>query len=136
MSLKSFLIDVFTWWNGATIGTRLWIRRAGELVGQDEQGNTYYRSRRIDPALNRERRWVIYNGEADASRIPPGWHGWMHHRTDVPPTREEYTPRDWQLPHKSNMTGSPYAYRPAGSILSDDPQPPSAPQYGAWKPGA
>ena len=33
------------------------------------------------------RRWVLYNGEAEASRIPPAWHGWMHHRTDVPPTR-------------------------------------------------
>ncbi|MGL4496166.1 MAG: NADH:ubiquinone oxidoreductase subunit NDUFA12 [Beijerinckiaceae bacterium] len=133
--MKSFLTDVFTWWNGATIGTRLWIRRAGERVGEDEQGNVYYRSRRIDPALGRERRWVIYNGEAEASRIPSGWHGWMHHRTDTPPTKEDYKPRDWQLPHKENMTGTAYAYRPAGSIASPEPRPAAEGEYRAWSPG-
>ena len=60
---------------------------------QDEQGNRYYRTNggKIDPTLDFERRWVIYNGYAEASRIPPSWHGWMHHTVDVPPTEENYT---------------------------------------------
>ena len=57
---------------------------------QDEFGNRYYRTRggKIDPTLLMERRWVIYNGEAEASSMPPSWHGWMHHTVDVPPTEE------------------------------------------------
>ena len=41
----------------------------------------------------------------------------MHYLVDVPPTRENYTPRPWQKPHRMNMTGTPEAYRPPGSIL-------------------
>src|ERR1700759_1473179 len=75
--MKQFLLKVFTWWNGQTFGTQLWTSRYGELVGEDEQGNRYYRTKggAIDPTLNFERRWVIYNGLAEASRIPAGWHG-------------------------------------------------------------
>src|SRR5947209_256084 len=88
--MKRFLLLFFTWWNGATLGTLLWTWRKGELVGEDEFGNRYYRTRggRIDPALHFERRWVIYNGYAEASMIPPAWHGWMHHIVDVPPTKQ------------------------------------------------
>src|SRR5690348_16616246 len=79
--MKQFFLKFFTWWNGQTFGTQLWTRRYGELVGQDEQGNLYYRTRGgvVDPTLGFERRWVVYNGYAEASRIPPSWHGWMHH---------------------------------------------------------
>ena len=67
--MKQFLLKLFTWWNGQTFGTQLWTWRFGELVGQDEQGNRYYRTSggKIDPTLGFERRWVIYNGYAEAS---------------------------------------------------------------------
>jgi len=83
--MKLFLLKFFTWWSGQTFGTQLWTWRFGELVGQDEQGNSYYRTkgRKIDPTLGFERRWVIYNGYAEASRVPPSWHGWLHHTVDV-----------------------------------------------------
>jgi NADH:ubiquinone oxidoreductase subunit len=138
MSMKSILIEWLTWWNGQTVGTRLHTWRKGERVGTDEFGNIYYRTRggAIDPALGIERRWVIYNGEADASKIPPGWHGWMHHRTDAPPSREDYKPRDWQLGHRPNMTGTPQAYRPRGSTLRADPQPGKPSDYAPWTPGS
>ena len=61
---------------------------------------------------------MIYNGYSEASAIPPGWHGWMHHRNDQPPGQEDYLPREWQKPHLPNQTGTPNAYRPAGSILA------------------
>ena len=93
--MKTFLLRFFTWWNGQTFGTQLWTWRYGELVGQDEFGNRYYRTRggKIDPTLLMERRWVIYNGEAEASMVPPSWHGWLHHTVDLPPTEESYKPR-------------------------------------------
>ena len=67
--MKTFFLRFFTWWNGQTFGTQLWTWRFGELVGQDEFGNRYFRTRggKIDPTLLMERRWVIYHGEAEAS---------------------------------------------------------------------
>ena len=42
----NFLGKIFTWWDGATIGTLLWSSRNGEHVGTDVQGNRYYRSKK------------------------------------------------------------------------------------------
>ncbi len=88
--MKTFLLRFFTWWNGQTFGTQVWTALYGEFVGSDEFGNRYYRTKggKIDPSLGFERRWVTYNGVAEASTIPPSWHGWMHHMVDVPPTQE------------------------------------------------
>ena len=132
-----FLLQLLTWWNGQTFGTQLWTWRFGELVGQDEQGNTYYRTkgRKIDPTLGFERRWVIYNGYAEASTIPPSWHGWMHHTVDTPPTEEKYKPRAWQKPHEANLTGSAAAYRPKGSLAHGSHRPQVSGDYDAWTPG-
>lgn len=126
--MKQFLLQFFTWWNGATLGTRLWTWRRGEFVGADEFGNRYFRQR------NGGRRWVIYNGEAEASRIPPAWHGWMHYRTDVPPTEDRYEAREWEKPHRPNMTGTPAAYRPRGSILGSGKRPEVTGDYEPWTP--
>lgn len=135
--MKQFMLKLFTWWNGQTFGTQLWTWRFGELVGQDDGGNRYYRTTggKIDPTLGFERRWVIYNGYAEASRIPPEWHGWMHHTVDVPPTDESYTPREWQKPHQPNLTGTPAAYRPSGSTLASGRRPKATGDYQAWTPG-
>lgn len=136
MKLRTFLIEAFTWWNGQTMGTRLTTWRRGERVGEDEAGNVYYRTRggAIDPALGRERRWVIYNGPAEASAIPSGWHGWMHHKTDVAPPNDPYVPRDWQTAHQQNLTGTALAYRPQGSTLSTGERPKVTGDYQAWTP--
>ena len=58
---------------------RTWIYTLvnGALVGRDEFGNRYFRGR--GRKLNgRERRWVIYKGEIDASKIPNEWYSWIH----------------------------------------------------------
>jgi NADH:ubiquinone oxidoreductase subunit len=136
--MKQFLLKLFTWWNGQTFGTQLWTWRFGELVGLDEQGNHYYRTkgRKIDPTLGFERRWVIYNGVAEASRVPPSWHGWLHHTVDIAPTEESYTAREWEKPHVPNMTGTPAAYRPAGSTLASGQRPKATGDYQPWTPGS
>ena len=65
---------IFLWWEGATIGARFDIGRRAAKVGSDDQGNTYYEERK--PSLEgRKRRYVIYKGYADASKVPPGWRG-------------------------------------------------------------
>jgi NADH:ubiquinone oxidoreductase subunit len=126
--MKRFLIQLFTWWNGQTFGTWFFTWRKGERVGADEYGNVYYKER------NGKRRWVIYNGLAEASKIPPGWHGWMHHRTDKTPLEEAYTPREWQKPHEVNRTGTPSAYRPDGAIAAGGNRPVVSGDYDAWRP--
>jgi NADH:ubiquinone oxidoreductase subunit len=131
--LKNLLLLIFTWWNGQTWGLRFAIWWKGEFVGEDEFGNRYYRAPSKIPDSIREHRWVVYKGEAEASAIPPGWHGWMHHRTDVPPSREDYRAQPWQRPHQPNLTGTALAYRPPGSIAGA-PGRAGKPDYEAWRP--
>jgi NADH:ubiquinone oxidoreductase subunit len=77
---------------------------------------------------------VIYSNLAEASKIPPDWHGWMHYTVDTPPTAEKYAPRPWQKPHRMNMTGTAQAYRPSGSILASGKRPPATGDYEPWQP--
>ena len=95
---------------GTTIGTRLYTWLRGEAVGSDEFGNRYYRERgggRVhDDSLRRERRWVMYEGEAEASKVPPEWHAWLHHTLSDPPPKGGPLKRPWQKPHLPNLTGT------------------------------
>ncbi len=130
----SILSEIFSWWGGNTWGTRLFTWRKGKLVGTDETGNRYYvQSRGIGP-LGIPRRWVVYKDGAEASKVSPDWHGWLHYTVDTPPTEETYKPRPWQKPHQANMTGTPEAYRPAGSILGAAARPKATGDYKPWQP--
>jgi NADH:ubiquinone oxidoreductase subunit len=135
--MKIFLLRFFTWWNGQTFGTQVWTKLYGEFVGTDEFGNRYYRTRggKIDPTLGFERRWVIYNGLVEASKVPPAWHGWLHHMADVPPPLDKTKPYPWEKPHRPNLTGTPYAHRPSGSTLAQGRRPKATGAYKAWTPG-
>lgn len=134
--MKQFFLKFFTWWNGQTFGTQVWTWLYGEFVGEDEFGNRYYRTRggKIDPVLRFERRWVIYNGYAEPSLVPPSWHGWLHHIVETPPTVEHYKPYPWQKPHRPNLTGTPDAYRPSGSTLARSRRPRATGDYKPWTP--
>jgi len=137
MSLMSVLTDIFTWWNKATVGTRFALSRSGEFVGEDEFGNRYYRlpnDPKKNAAFGSERRWVVYSGYAEASAIPPGWHGWIHHTVNAPPANENYVSREWEKRHRENKTGTPEAYRPQGSALSARKRPAATGDYKAWSP--
>ena len=129
--------EIFSWWGGNTWGTRLLIARQGRFVGSDELGNRYYEQiagkGRPGP-LGRPRRWVTYTDLAEASKVPPEWHGWLHYTVETPPTEERYTPRPWEKPHRPNMTGTPEAYRPQGSILGSGQRPRATGDYKPWRP--
>ena len=101
---------IFSWWKSQTIGTWLTTRLYGEPVGTDAFGNRYYQNR------DGSRRWVTYNGTVEASRVPPDWHGWLHHTWDEPPNKVPLTHRVWEKPHLENLTGTAQAYVPAGSL--------------------
>lgn len=120
------LLQLLTWWNGQTLGTRLFTWRNGERVGEDSDGNVFYQKD------NGARRWVIFNGEAEASRVSPDWHGWLHFTVDEPPTKVVPVRKTWEKAHVANLTGTSAAYHPAGSILN--PAPKAASDYEAWQP--
>ncbi|MEO0878810.1 MAG: NADH:ubiquinone oxidoreductase subunit NDUFA12 [Pseudomonadota bacterium] len=126
---------IFTWWNGATMGTAFTLfRRSARLVGKDEQGNRYYEEANPSGAMGRSRRWVVYHGVAEASRVPPDWHGWLHHTFDQPPTEAPLRRQIWEKDHLPNMTGTPLAYHPAGSLVRPDGDDTISKGYEAWSP--
>lgn len=126
---------IFAWWNSATLGTSftLW-RRGARKVGEDGQGNRYFEEEKPSGADNRRRRWVVYHGVADASRVPADWHGWLHHTFDAPPTEEPLKRHDWEADHVPNMTGTPLAYRPKGSLAHAGGPVDADRGYEAWTP--
>lgn len=83
-----------------------------KFVGTDSFGNKYYKAK-PRKGYKHERRWVIYKGAVEASKIPPEWHGWMHHQTDkIPSSDTESFRRKWQKPHHQNLTGTNESYHP------------------------
>lgn len=121
-----FLSRIFTWWNGQTLATQFHTWRKGERVGEDAQGNIFYQSN------GGERRWVIYNGESQASRVSPDWHGWLHHTYAETPDKAPLPHKAWEKPHQENLTGTAAAYAPAGSLRRANPV--ERRDYEAWQP--
>jgi NADH:ubiquinone oxidoreductase subunit len=116
-----------------TLGTWLFTRLRGELVGTDAAGNRYYRARRRTPA-KRERRWVMYRGAPEASQVPTEWHGWLHHATDEAPAAGGASGYPWQKAHQPNQTGTPGAYRPPGHVLKGGRRDRATGDYEPWRP--
>jgi NADH:ubiquinone oxidoreductase subunit len=124
---------IFTWWDGATIGTLLDSSLRGEQVGTDAQGNRYYRAKKR-LADGRERRWVIYSGANDASRVPPEWHGWLHGTFEGVPESYLPPPRIFEVDYTPNATGSAAAYRPQGALERGGKRARATGDYEAWSP--
>ena len=121
-----FILSLLTWYHAETLGTRLMTRFKGVKVGEDNQGNVYYRTR------DDSRRWVIYAGAPEASKVPADWHGWLHHTFDENPGETPLAHKPWEKPHHANLTGTPAAYVPPGSLLR--PHPAERRDYEAWQP--
>lgn len=123
----SLLTRLFTWWNGASAGTRIGLSRARE-AGRDAAGNVYY----VRPG---GRRMVIYNGVVDASRIPPDWHLWMHGADIPPPSDRPIAVPAWVKPHQPNLTGTPRAHMPQGALAKAGVRARATGDYEPWSPG-
>ncbi len=123
---------IFTWWTGATIGTSIGLR-GKRRVGSDAQGNVYYEGGTDPNGITR--RWVIYDGPNDASRVPPEWFGWLHHQVDGLPDEALPPVRAWQQPAIPNRTGTIEAYRPSGALERGGHRAAATGDYEAWTPG-
>ncbi|CAG0882945.1 unnamed protein product [Cyprideis torosa] len=87
--------------------------RIGEFVGEDCFGNKYYH----DPNYFIGRsRWVEYNHKVglnfDASQVPPEWFGWLHYKTDDPPSKVPREKKPWMADPTPNFSGTPLQYTP------------------------
>ncbi len=91
-----------------TIRLLIWFK--GRLVGNDSYGNRYYEEKHRQAShVGHRRRWVIYKGNHEATKIPPEWHAWLHYRADKPVQGKVYS---WQKAYKPNLTGTTQAYKP------------------------
>lgn len=121
-TLSPIHIHWFTWLNGK------------KSVGVDYEGNKYYEAP-PRPGYKRARRWVVYKGEEEATRVPPEWHGWLHHQTDeVPKSQGSPYRKPWQKPHTPNKTGTPGKYLPPGHVLKKGERAKTYSDYDAWRP--
>jgi NADH:ubiquinone oxidoreductase subunit len=135
LGADAVLKAIFTWWNGATLGQRFHISRRGVFVGQDEYGNRYFEARdNSDSYDERKRRWVIYDGYAEASKVPPEWSGWLHYTFDEPPTTAPLMRRAWEKDHHPNLTGTIHAWRPKGSLTRGGERSAATSDYKPWSP--
>lgn len=125
-------ISLITWMANIQIRFMTW--RRGEVVGTDRFGNTYYRDK-YAPRSTRERRWVMYKGEPEASKVPPEWHAWLHHSA-MEPLPEGQSPyhKPWQKEWKANPSGSAQAYRPPGHALQGGQRARATGDYEPWTP--
>jgi NADH:ubiquinone oxidoreductase subunit len=126
MGILTSILRGVSWWNSQTLNTQLFTWRKGIKVGEEAQGNIYYRN------ADDSKRWVIYNGDMEASRVSPDWHGWLHRTWNEPPTEKPLVHKSWEKPHVENLTGTMLAYAPAGSIRQKSPKERS--DYEAWTP--
>lgn len=133
--MLGFLSKIFVWWKDATPGTFLTLSmRGAQKVGEDECGNKYFEESGRTQPDGHKRRWVVYKGYADASRVPADWHGWLHHTFEEPPTETPLKRQTWEKDHHPNLTGTVYAYRPTGSLATSEKRQAASGDYEAWTP--
>lgn len=114
-----YLQALFIWWRDATLGTWLTTWLTGIPVGKDAYGNRYFRNK------SDSRRWVIYNGTVEGSRVPALWHSWLHRTSDTPPANPEENGYIPNLSGTAQAYHPPGAFSPAGSAFRD---------YEPWSP--
>ena len=113
--------------------SRLLIACTSKFKGEDNFGNKYYEKTR-KWNQRRSKRYVIFNGIAEASKVPADWHGWLHHTQDEIPPKGGYSKHEWQDHHLPNLTGTKYAYRPKGHILNGGRRVKASGDYEPWTP--
>ena len=93
------------------LGTIIYTWLKGNFVGEDNMGNKYYTNSKNSSSIN-AKRWVIYNGEIEASKIPNEWYSWMHFINNNIENTHQIKKYEWQKEHLSNQTGSENSYHP------------------------
>ena len=96
----------------------LLIRLTSKKIGEDTYGNKYYSFR--------GRRFVVYNGLVEPTKVPPMWHAWLHFLSESPPLDSDLQVHRWQQTYVPTKTGSKDSYFPKREIVSSE--------YVRWNP--
>lgn len=86
-------------------------------IGGDEFGNEYYEKN--------GKRFVVYKGICEPSKVPAEWFPWLHHTTDKTPVNTRIKKYHWQKLHVPNLTGTRNFYSPVAQVNS---------RYKPWSP--
>ena len=119
----SKISNLFIWWNGQTIGTKIYTKFFGNFVGSDEYGNNYFKS------SDGTKRWINYKGICDASTISPSWYSWLHKTTNKVPSLEKNNLLKKNIKDNYTFTEKSKKYHPNNSknhLIFND--------YESWKP--
>ena len=103
--MVNLLKQFFTWWNRQTIGTFIYTLLTGKFVGKDEFENKYYTNRS-------GKRWVVYSGEIEATKISSDWYSWIHHINNKIEKSKDIKKYAWQKQSQPNKTGTSESYHP------------------------
>jgi NADH:ubiquinone oxidoreductase subunit len=91
--------------------SKIAIKISCNQVGSDEFGNKYFEAKKAKNSV--KRRYVVYNGIAEPSKVPAHWHGWLHYTNDTLPDNSHN--HSWQKIHLPNLTGTKFAHFPYGN---------------------
>ena len=119
----SKISNLFIWWDGQTIGTKIYTKFFGNFVGSDEYGNNYFKS------SDGTKRWINYKGICDASSISPSWYSWLHKTTNKVPSLEKDNLLKKNIKDNYTITEKSKKYHPNNSknhLIFND--------YESWKP--
>ncbi len=96
----------------------------GKKVASDKFGNKYYIVFLDILFIKIEKRYVLYNGIKDPSKIPPEHSSWLMSNVDDISTLQT---RAWVKEHMPNLSGTKLAYYPKDGNLNSK-------KNKAWKP--
>mmetsp|Transcript_16490 Transcript_16490/g.35870 ORF Transcript_16490/g.35870 Transcript_16490/m.35870 type:complete len:159 (-) Transcript_16490:253-729(-) len=105
----------------------------GKVVGQDYNNNVYMEDLTCQYGRHR---WVVFADHDDyfdgALRVPPEWHGWLHHINETKgPEMESFKPA-YVLKATGSETLTERPYAPKGSWKNAAPRKWN--KYTAWNP--
>ena len=99
-----------------------------KLVGIDNFGNLYFEHNTQKTSVGKKKRFCIYNGTSESSRVPAVFHSWLHYSHDDIALIKFLPKYPWQKEHTINMTGTNFATIPQN--------PTKQQHYSSWKPFA
>jgi len=95
---------------------RIYLFFCGTKIGIDQYGNQYFEVKRTD-SFGRKKRFCLYNGTPEASKISPEWHLFMHYQIEAKDVKTNYKQHKWQKPFVPDITLSDAKYLPKNHPL-------------------
>ena len=99
--------------NGIIFKWYIWAKcivKQCQYIGRDAAGNQYYQEI-LKGSSRLPRRWVLYYGLPEATKVSAEWYNWIRYISATPPTGDNPLRYSWQQPHLPNLTGTKKAHK-------------------------